>query len=60
VNCARRISRLDQGELITIPLLLDAADWQEYEVARLYKNCNPINFCEALFWGFWVIGVIAR
>jgi Pirin C-terminal cupin domain len=30
VNCPRRISRLDQGELITIPPLPDAADWQAF------------------------------
>src|SRR5262245_45582814 len=30
VNCPRRISRLDQGKLITIPLLPDGADWQAF------------------------------
>jgi len=30
VNCPRRISRLDQGKLITIPSLPDGADWQAF------------------------------
>lgn len=32
VDAAR--AGLDQGELITIPSLPDAADWQAYEAAR--------------------------
>ena len=28
------LAGLDQGELITIPSLPDAADWQAYEAAR--------------------------
>jgi hypothetical protein len=28
------LAGLDQGELVTIPSLPDAADWQAYEAAR--------------------------
>jgi uncharacterized protein len=28
------LAGLDQGELITVPSLPDAADWQAYEAAR--------------------------
>jgi short-subunit dehydrogenase len=28
------LAGLDQGELVTIPALPDAADWQAYEAAR--------------------------
>jgi hypothetical protein len=36
------LAGLDQGELITIPSLPDAADWQAYEAARqkLRPNCR--------------------
>ena len=34
------LARLDQGELITIPSLSDAADWEAFTAARLALGPN--------------------
>jgi hypothetical protein len=34
------LAGLDQHELITIPALPDAADWQKYEAARIALGPN--------------------
>ncbi len=34
------LSGLDQGEVITIPSLPDATDWEQYSAARLHLRPN--------------------
>jgi hypothetical protein len=42
VNCPGGIFRLDQGKLITIPSLPDAADRQAYE-AHVKTQARPVS-----------------
>ncbi len=40
MNCPRRIYQRDQGELVTIPALPDAAEWESFTAARLALRPN--------------------